>query len=109
MPGRDMNGNFSLFRGAIAVLFVAEWFVQQQPRVHAVEPTAPVRDEATKPVVAPYPAACVYSSTQCRCYSQQGTRLEVPANLCRSNADGGFFDDGQGGRLADVRDTLDHG
>jgi hypothetical protein len=109
-----MNG-FWLFRYAIAVLLVAEWLAQQQPRVHGLayaaplSPVGPVSDRVTKPVVAPHPAACVYSSTQCGCYSQQGTRLEVPADLCKSIVGGGLFDDGQGGRPADVRDGPDHG
>jgi len=70
-----MNGTFWLFRYAIAVLLVAEWLVQQEPRVHGLALSAPAYDEVTKPVVAPYPATCICSSTQCRCYSQQGTRL----------------------------------
>jgi len=69
----------------------AEWLAEQQPRVPGLAYTAPVYDEVTKPVAAPYPAACVYSSTMCRCYSQQGTRLDVPTGLCKSIADGGFF------------------
>ena len=112
-----MNG-FWLFRYAIAAVLVAEWLAQQQPRVHGlayaapaspVSPVSPVSDRVTKPLVASQPAACVYSSAQCGCYSQQGTRLEVPADLCKSIAGGGLFDDGQGGRPADVRDRPDHG
>lgn len=70
-----MNGTFWLFRYAIAVLLVAEWLVQQEPRVHGLAFRAPAYDEVTKPVVAPYPTTCICSSTRCRCYSQQGTRL----------------------------------
>ena len=109
-----MNG-FWLFRYAIAVLLVAEWLVQEQPHVHglayaaAAGPISPVSDKLTTPVVSPHPAACVHSSTQCGCYSQRGTRLEVPADLCKSIAGGGLFDDGQGGGPADVRGRPDQG
>ena len=93
-----MNGTFWLFRYAIAVLLVAEWLVQQEPRVHGLAFRAPAYDEVTKPVVAPYPATCICSSTQCRCYSQQGTRAgfaferrpapaEPDASTYRSRAD----------------------
>lgn len=69
----------------------AEYLSQFQPRIEGLAYTAPVYDDATKPVEAPYPAACVQSSTRCQCYTQQGTRLEVPAPMCRGIAEGGFF------------------
>jgi hypothetical protein len=99
-PNRARPGAVPVAPGAAAPVSIAsrgpkltraEWLGQYQPRVQGLAYTAPVYDEVTKPVVAPYPAACVYSSTQCRCYSQQGTRLEVPEALCKSIADGGFF------------------
>nr|WP_316644043.1 zonular occludens toxin domain-containing protein [uncultured Roseateles sp.] len=64
---------------------------QFQPRVEGLPHTAPVYDEVTKPTQAPYPAACIASKVKCGCYSQQGTKLEVPESLCRQIADGGFF------------------
>ena len=79
----------------------AEYVQQFQPRVNGLAYTAPAYDEVTKPVRAPYPAACVQSPSRgCRCYTQQGTRLETPEDLCRSISDGGFFmawDDGRVG------------
>lgn len=75
-----------------------QWLKAQQPRVEGLAYTAPVYDAVTQPVRAPYPAACIQSASKgCRCYSQQGTRLSVPDDLCRSISDGGFFmawDDG---------------
>lgn len=70
---------------------VPEYLAAHQPRVEGLAYTAPLYDEITKPVQAPYPAACVVMKDACRCFSQQGTRLVVPATLCRSIVDGGFF------------------
>lgn len=69
----------------------AEFLAQYEPRVKGLPHTAPVYDEVTKPVRAPYPAACLKSATRCGCYSQQGTRLDVPQQLCEAIAEGGFF------------------
>lgn len=67
------------------------WFDARQPRVATLAHTAPVYDEVTKPVRAPYPAACVASKSRCQCYTQQGTKLGVEEGLCRSIAADGFF------------------
>ncbi|MEK6668177.1 MAG: zonular occludens toxin domain-containing protein [Pseudomonadota bacterium] len=69
----------------------AEWLAKHQPRVNGLAYTAPAYDEVTKPTRAPYPAACVQSRTRCQCYTQQGTRLDVPKDLCVSISEGGFF------------------
>ena len=70
----------------------AEYLAAFVPRVEGLAYTAPVYDEVTRPTEAPYPAACIYSESKpCRCFSQQGTRLEMPKDLCVSIADGGFF------------------
>ncbi|MEH0165563.1 zonular occludens toxin domain-containing protein [Roseateles microcysteis] len=61
------------------------------PRVDGLPHTAPIYDEVTKPTQAPYPAACIANKDKCRCYSQQGTALEMVEDLCRRIADGGFF------------------
>lgn len=75
-----------------APLTRAEFLEQFVPRLNGLAYTAPVYDEVTKPVEAPYPAACISSTSgRCQCYTQQATRLEVPAELCRSVAAGGFF------------------
>jgi hypothetical protein len=74
------------------VLTSAEYVHQFQPRVPGLAYTAPVYDEVTKPVRAPYPAACYeMASKGCRCFTQQGTRLEVPKDLCQGIVAGGFF------------------
>lgn len=73
-------------------LTAKEWLAEQQPRVAGLSYTAPMYDEVTKPTEAPYPAACVSSSSVgCRCYSQQATRLEMPASLCQQILSNGYF------------------
>lgn len=73
------------------VLTASQYVDQFAPRVSGLAYTAPAYDELTKPVRAPYPAACVASATRCSCYTQQGTALEVPKSLCLSIVSGGFF------------------
>ncbi|MDL5034663.1 zonular occludens toxin domain-containing protein [Pelomonas sp. APW6] len=60
-------------------------------RVAGLPHTAPIYDDATKPVNVPYPAACLASKARCQCYTQQATKIDTPDQLCRAIADGGFF------------------
>lgn len=78
-----------------------EYVEAYRPRVPGLAYTAAAYDEVTKPVHAPYPAACLESGPRCQCYTQQGTRLEVPKALCSGIAAGGFFIawDTNGGRV----------
>lgn len=69
----------------------AEWLAEQSPRIAGLAHTAPIFDEVTQPVRAPVPAACAASKASCRCYSQQGTRLDMDATLCRSIVERGYF------------------
>lgn len=69
----------------------AEYVDAHAPRIAGLAYTAPIYDEVTKPTEAPYPAACIRSATRCHCYTQQGTRLDVPQRLCQDIAAGGFF------------------
>jgi zona occludens toxin len=69
----------------------AEYVREQQPRVAGLAYSAPIYDEVTKPVHAPYPAACVTLRGECRCYSQQGTRLSMDRSLCENIVKEGFF------------------
>ena len=85
-PGQQQPG-----RTTGQVVTVADYLQQYQPRVQGLDYTAPVYDEVTKPTVAPYPAACVFIRGDCKCYSQQGTRLDTGQDLCRQVVDGGFF------------------
>lgn len=68
------------------------YFENYKPRIEGLAHTAPVYDDVTKPVRAPYPAACVdLKSKGCRCYTSQATRLDVPKHLCQQIASTGFF------------------
>jgi zona occludens toxin len=69
----------------------AEYVAQFKPRVAGLHYTAPIYDDVTKPTRAPIPAACIANSKRCACYSQQGTLLDVPDDMCRSVVSGGFF------------------
>lgn len=73
------------------VLTAAQFVQQHQPRVPGLAYTAPVYDEVTRPTEAPYPAACVQTARRCQCYTQQATRLNMPDEMCREIASGGFF------------------
>lgn len=68
-----------------------EWVSQWEPRVPGLGYTAPAYDDLTRPQEVPYPAACVVMRKECRCYTQQATRLDVPEPLCRSLVERGFF------------------
>jgi zona occludens toxin len=69
----------------------AEYTASFTPRVQGLAYTAPAYDEVTKPLQAPYPAACISSASRCQCYTQQGTKLQMTEQLCRDIAAGGFF------------------
>lgn len=73
----------------------AEYTQSFQPRVPGLSYTATRYDDVTKPVVAPYPAACIAMGSRCECYTQQATKLPVPDSLCREIVKGGFFLDWQ--------------
>ncbi len=72
-------------------LSVAQYIELHRPRIAGLAYTAAAYDQVTQPVEAPYPAACVASESRCKCYSQQGTALDMPEELCRGIAAGGFF------------------
>lgn len=72
-------------------LGVQAYLEMHKPRVAGLAYTAAVYDEVTKPVDAPFPAACVAAGERCRCYSQQATALEVPQELCVQIVAGGYF------------------
>lgn len=76
-------------------LTAAEYAQERVPRFAGFSHTAPVYDDVTKPVEAPYPAACVQMKGECRCYTQQATRLQVPQDTCAQIVQYGFFVDWQ--------------
>lgn len=69
------------------------WVDTLKPRLPGFPHTAPRYDDVTKPTQAPFPAACVASVSRCICHTQQGTKMIVPDDVCRSIAANGFFND----------------
>lgn len=71
-----------------------EWIAQHRPRLADFPNTAPKYDEVTKPVIAPYPAACIAAKDRCDCYTQQGTKLPSTSNdVCQQIVANGYFVD----------------
>lgn len=66
-----------------------------QPRIPGFPQSAPRYDDVTKPVTAPYPAACVEMGKRCDCFTQQGTALPTEPDLCKQIVKRGFFLDWQ--------------
>ncbi|WP_084690761.1 zonular occludens toxin domain-containing protein [Comamonas granuli] len=78
---------------AAQAISVGDYIKAREPRLPDLPHTAPVYDDVTKPVTAPYPAACVSFKGECRCYTQQGTRMIVSAMLCTQIVERGYFVD----------------
>jgi len=64
------------------------------PRVAGLPHTAPIYDTLTAPTDFPRVAACMSSEARamCKCYTQQGTPLDVPASACYVYVKFGSFD-----------------
>lgn len=75
---------------AVPVLSYVE---SMAPAVEGLAYTAPRYADVAKPVRAPVPSACVQSSIECRCYTDQATRLNVPRDLCIQIVKNGFYQD----------------
>jgi zona occludens toxin len=84
-PGGAVRGR------AEGPMTVEEYAKAYTARVPGLAHTAPVYDDVTKPVEAPFPAACVSMKGTCRCYSQQATKLAVAADVCEQIVAGGYF------------------
>lgn len=96
-PGSTAQSAGSGPKGARQVVSTADYLSDRTPRIAGLQHTAPAYDAVTAPVDAPYPAACVqgYSAAskekECRCYTQQATRLQTPQALCEQIVANGFF------------------
>lgn len=53
--------------------------------------TAPVYKKVVQAEYAPYPAACVTMGKVCKCYTQQGTKLQTSEAVCKQIVENGFF------------------
>lgn len=80
-----------------------QFIVMNTPRIEGLPQTAPKYDELTRPVRVPVPAACVQigsvrdskdgSGIRCKCFTQQGTPMDVTLSMCLGFARNGFFQD----------------
>lgn len=61
------------------------------PEIQDFPHTAPVYQDIVKPTKAPYPAACVAMGNLCKCYTQQGTKLNTSDAVCHQIVENGFF------------------
>lgn len=68
-----------------------DYLASYVPRVPGLPHTASRYDDVTKPVEAPYPAACISMGSKCKCYTQQGTVLPTTLDICKQVVAGGFF------------------
>lgn len=83
---------------------IGEYLETRRPRIADLPHTAPMYDEVTKPVTAPYPAACVQDEKRCLCYTQQGTLMRTSGETCSQIVKYGYFMDWDDGR--DKREGL---
>lgn len=77
---------------------LAEYLESRTARIPDLPHTAPAYDEVTKPVTAPYPAACIQDAKRCECYTQQGTLLRTSGEVCKQIVKYGYFMDWDDGR-----------
>lgn len=77
------------------------YLAMQTPRVTGLPQSAPRYDALTAPVRVPVPAMCVQIGSvrsesghvDCKCFTQQGTPMGVPFNMCLEFARNGYFQD----------------
>jgi zona occludens toxin len=79
----------------LAKVSADDYLTLRKPRLSDFPHTAPAYDQVTMPVQAPYPAACVQMAKVCKCYTQQGTLLQVSGEVCLQIVKHGFFVDWQ--------------
>lgn len=82
------------------VLDAKNYVWRETPRVTGLPQTAPKYDGLTVPVRVPVPAACIQigslqaqNGLRCKCYSQQGTPMQIEMSMCLEFARNGFFQD----------------
>lgn len=89
-PGAAAPGQAARPPGATP-LSVSEYAALHRPRVEGLQYTAPVYDQVMQVQSAPVPVGCLASIAKCRCYTEQGTPLGVPKDLCEKIAESGYF------------------
>lgn len=85
---------------------IEEYLKQSTPRIVEFPHTAPKYDAVTKPVTAPYPAACLSTKSKgCKCYTQQGTFLKTSNEVCINIVKNGYFLDWNTNAQSDTSTT----
>lgn len=91
-PGSSIGSPGGGQRPVFDPLQDAKTYVQMNtPRVVGLPQTAPKYDQLTQPTRVPVPSMCIQSATLCRCFTQQGTAMQVETSMCISFARNGFF------------------
>lgn len=72
---------------------VEDYLNQRVPRLEGFPHTAPVYDKVTTPTTAPIPAACISMGDKCKCYTQQGTVMQIAKDICTGIVKNGYFVD----------------
>lgn len=80
-------------RAVAAPLTREEYAALHTPRFAGLPHTAPRYDALTVPQRVPYPAACIATATRCQCYTDQGTRMDTPDDMCRQLVERGIYAD----------------
>lgn len=79
------------------------FYEAHKPELQDFPHTAPVYAELVQPKVAPYPAACVQMGNLCKCYTQQGTKLQTSDSVCKQIVENGFFVDWQDEQQTEIK------
>lgn len=97
-PGEAMQATAAGGAPVSKHMTITEYLETRKPRIADLPHTAPMYDEVTKPVTAPYPAACVQDAKRCLCYTQQGTLMRTSGETCQQIVKYGYFMDWDDGR-----------
>lgn len=69
-----------------------EWIDQRKPRIANRPESAPIYDEVAVVQTFPKLSACVQMADDCKCFTQQGTKIPVPKAKCEEYIVDGWFD-----------------
>ncbi|WP_440029717.1 zonular occludens toxin domain-containing protein [Chromobacterium amazonense] len=73
-------------------LTAAEYAAQRVPRIQGSPESEPRYDAIATPKTFPRVAACLATASRCQCYTQQGTPVDMPVDMCRERVAKSQFD-----------------
>jgi len=79
----QINNNPILDTGTQTVVTSQQWSNSLTPALPGVPYTAPFYRHLAKPKVLPIVSGCIANDKDCRCYTQQGTRVTMSQAICR--------------------------